>query len=208
MDVDVGVIDRTPCFRAGLVCALERAGFAAYEVEHPRNWLRLRRRAALLVTAEDPAELEDVALLRKVRADVAVVVLLGTASTAAYGFALRIAGCPAVGREAAPEEIIDVLQGALRNRTVLPFEVARELAVGVAGDAGGVRHCLGEQELGWLRQLAGDVTVRRLAASAGYSERQMFRLLQQLYRRLGVSNRQQALMQAARLDLLAPDYAA
>lgn len=208
MNVEVGVVDGAPCFRAGLVSALQHAGFPAYQVERPRSWLRLRRDAALLVTAQDPAELEDVALLREVRPDVAVVVLLRTVSTAAYGYALRIAGCPAVGRDAAAEEIIDVLQAALRNRTVLPVEVARQLAVGVTEDSGVALHCLGEQELGWLRQLAKDVTVRRLAASAGYSERQMFRLLQQLYRRLGVSNRQQALMQAARLDLLVPDYAA
>ena len=51
-------------------------------------------------------------------------------------------------------------------------------------------------ELDWLRELAGGATVAQLAGRSGYSERAMFRLLRDLYRRLEVSSRTEALMLA------------
>ena len=46
------------------------------------------------------------------------------------------------------------------------------------------------------RELAGGVTVAQLAAQVGYSERMMFRLLRELYDRLHVRGRTDALMLA------------
>ena len=47
-----------------------------------------------------------------------------------------------------------------------------------------------------LRELARGTTVGRLAADVGYSERMMFRLLRELYARLGAGNRTDALVKA------------
>jgi DNA-binding NarL/FixJ family response regulator len=52
------------------------------------------------------------------------------------------------------------------------------------------------REIDWLHQLAGGLTVGQLAARVGYSERMMFRLLRELYDRLQVKGRTEALMLA------------
>jgi DNA-binding CsgD family transcriptional regulator len=52
------------------------------------------------------------------------------------------------------------------------------------------------REMEWLRQLASGTTVAKLADGAGYSERAMFRLLRDLYQRMGAQNRTEALLKA------------
>lgn len=54
----------------------------------------------------------------------------------------------------------------------------------------------------WLAALASGSTVARLANETGYSERVMFRRLADLYGRLGVSGRAEAIVAAERLGLL------
>jgi DNA-binding CsgD family transcriptional regulator len=57
-------------------------------------------------------------------------------------------------------------------------------------------------EIRWLQSLADGVTVAELAKQASYSEREMFRLLQRLYRRMGTRTRVAAIVKAARTGLL------
>ena len=59
-------------------------------------------------------------------------------------------------------------------------------------------------EVDWLHQLAGGLTVGQLAAQVGYSERMMFRLLRELYDRLQVKGRTEALMLARQRGWLWP----
>jgi DNA-binding CsgD family transcriptional regulator len=58
------------------------------------------------------------------------------------------------------------------------------------------RLAISDREIEWLRTLAAGSTVARLAEGVGYSERAMFRLLRDLYQRLGVKSRTEALMLA------------
>ncbi|MDQ3641282.1 MAG: hypothetical protein M3450_07420 [Actinomycetota bacterium] len=58
------------------------------------------------------------------------------------------------------------------------------------------------EEVGWLQTLARGATVARLAGEVGYSEREMFRILSNLYQRMGVVSRTEALVQAAQWGLL------
>ncbi len=51
-----------------------------------------------------------------------------------------------------------------------------------------------EQE--WLRHLARGDSVATVAARAGYSERMMFRLLRDLYTKIGAANRTEAMIRA------------
>lgn len=48
-----------------------------------------------------------------------------------------------------------------------------------------------------LQALAHGSTVHELAQEVGYSERELFRILADLYRRMGVSNRSEAIVQVA-----------
>lgn len=57
----------------------------------------------------------------------------------------------------------------------------------------------------WLRALANRVRIIDLAAREGCSDREMHRRLSRLYRKLGVSDRVEALMAISRTELLRPD---
>jgi two-component system, NarL family, response regulator DesR len=133
--------------------------------------------------------------------DVGVVVVVPDRAPDRYPEVLRAGATAAVPVDAPIEEVVDVVTAALRGRSLLPAAVARELAV-VAGRGRAATPHLSAREVGWLRLLAESVTVAGLARSAGYSEREMYRLLSELYRRMGVTNRIEALLTAERWGLL------
>lgn len=57
---------------------------------------------------------------------------------------------------------------------------------------------ISEEESGWLRSLAAGITVAGLADRVGYSERETYRTLGELYTKIGVTNRTQAIIWATR----------
>ncbi|MEU5878779.1 hypothetical protein [Spirillospora sp. NPDC047279] len=88
--------------------------------------------------------------------------------------------------------LCDAMRAIVGGYGLVPVEVLRSLAAGAVHE--GTARPLSDDEIGWLRQLADGVTVGRLAEWGGYSERMMFRLLAELYGRLGAENRTKALM--------------
>ena len=59
-------------------------------------------------------------------------------------------------------------------------------------------------EAEWLRALADGATVAALAERIGYSERETFRMLGELYAKVGVRNRTEAIIWATRHGVLDP----
>jgi DNA-binding NarL/FixJ family response regulator len=80
----------------------------------------------------------------------------------------------------------------MQDRVLLPTGVLRALLKPAVDTAA----TLSEREIGWLRRLREGFTVARLAKHAGYSERMMFRLLADLYAKLRVANRTDAIVYA------------
>lgn len=64
---------------------------------------------------------------------------------------------------------------------------------------------LTESEITWLQLLASGATVAQIAVLANYSERTLYRLLAQCYRRLGVDGRTEAIELAVGLGILIDD---
>jgi DNA-binding CsgD family transcriptional regulator len=60
---------------------------------------------------------------------------------------------------------------------------------------------LSDDELSWIRSLADGEKISAVAARAGYSERSRFRHLARVYRILGVSDRDEALLAVRGLGL-------
>jgi DNA-binding NarL/FixJ family response regulator len=83
----------------------------------------------------------------------------------------------------------------VQGRVVLPIGVMRALSATEPAptppDDTPAPH-----ELEWLHHLAAGQTISQVANRVGYSERMMFRLLRQLYDRLHVRGRTEALMLA------------
>lgn len=95
-------------------------------------------------------------------------------------------------------EVASVVRAAAAGEVLLP----RAVAASLCGPTGGSVPELGAQELQWLRSLADAWTVASLARRSGCSEREMYRLLNGLYARLGATNRTEALLRAQRTGLL------
>lgn len=199
MKIPIGITDPVPSYRYGLISAVVEAGFEAVAVDRPEAWVEEDLRA-LLVSVTLPDDGPMLARVKRADPDLVIVALLRDDDPSAYREAVRSGATAAIGWNEPPGAVIDVLNAALEGMCLLPLNVARELA---AGDrAPPDVPALSESERRWLRRLAEGATVGQLAAESNYSEREMYRLLKQLYEGMGVETRTEALIKAARTGIL------
>ena len=92
------------------------------------------------------------------------------------------------------------LAAAHAHKTLIATEMVVDMARSAASGAPG--RPLRNQEVAWLRALAEGLTIREVAERSAYSEREMFRKLRRLYRKMGVGGRIPALIRASRWGLL------
>ena len=196
------------------MAVLRAAGFASEEPDDLQQWVVDRHSvAAALVTLRAPQDCETLGKLRTVRPDCVLVALLQDSGVAGYLEALRAGASAAVPWEAEPELIVKVLRVALEGYSLLPLPVTRALMTATmtatttatmmaTGPSSREVPALTSQDLKRLQLLAEGGTVVDLARQVGYSEREMFRLLHDLYHRMGVDNRSEALVRAAQWGLL------
>ncbi len=107
---------------------------------------------------------------------------------------VRAGASVVVARDATAGELKAAVLAAVERRAHLPADVLRA-AVNLSTTPD-TRAVPTADERRWLQELVSGTTVGRLAKQAGYSERMMFRILKELYSRLGADTRTQALMQA------------
>ena len=188
------------------MAVLRAAGFAPEEPDDLQQWaVDGPSVAGALVTLGAPQDCETLSKLRTVRPDCVLVALLQDSEVTAYLEALRAGASAAVPWGAEPELIVKVLRVALEGYSLLPLPVTRALMTATMTATGPLSRevpDLTSQDLKRLQLLAEGGTVVDLARQVGYSEREMFRLLHDLYHRMGVDNRSEALVKAARWGLL------
>src|SRR5204862_4450470 len=98
-----------------------------------------------------------------------------------YRRALRLGVARAVGRDAPIEDIVAAIHAALVGAAFLPCSIARQLADRCgAGEPLPISH----SEARWLRAMADGGAIANMAQAARYSERQMHRLIANLYKRI------------------------
>lgn len=191
--MDVAVVDPLPLFRLGALIALG-CGIPLASVSEMRAWLeRTDTRAVVLLTldGEDSWSGLEFACAHP---HVLTVAVLPSSGVAMAARALRAGAAHIVPRDADPDSLRRVVDEVAADTVSLPLAVLRA-ATALSRDEPG-RQTPGDDELSWLRALAGGSTVQTIARSAGYSERMLYRRLRELYRRLGVSTRTQALILA------------
>lgn len=98
-----------------------------------------------------------------------------------------------------PETLVAGLRLVREGSAVLPRGA---VALGDDAPPAECRPALEPQQIVWLQRLADGGTVAELAEEMAYSERAMYRLLDQLYGVLGTRQRSRALVLAARLGLV------
>jgi DNA-binding NarL/FixJ family response regulator len=200
MQAKVVVVDQVPTSREGLAVILERSGFEVHRPVRPELWLRSHHADGAVLTVHAAAQVEELRALRQQFPQLVVVAILLTAELAAYRRILRSGAHAAVKWDCSPERIAQVVQSALSGWTVIPTFVARSLVEGLP--EGLWREALKPEEIEWLRALAQGASVAQLARTASYSQREMFRRLADIYERMGVGNRAEAIALAGQWGLI------
>jgi DNA-binding NarL/FixJ family response regulator len=196
MSVRIAVMDPLPIYRRGMLATLGDLGFEPETPEDLLAWVRQDRHRTVLLTVQQLWDWSLLAELCRTSRELVVVALLADASTEAYVRAILAGAAVAVPRAAPPDHVRRAFEEAVKGVSVLPTEVVRALSMSREDRSGAPP--LPTNEVEWLRTLARGVTVAQLAHRNGYSERAMFRLLRNLYDRLGVKGRTEALMLANR----------
>jgi DNA-binding NarL/FixJ family response regulator len=195
MSVRIAVSDPLPLYRSGILATLGYVGLADDLPDDLRSWAGAVQHRVVFLTLQSAEDWKLLADIIAARADVVVVAVLTESSTAMYVRAILAGAAAVMPRDAAPDEARRVFQAAVAGESLLPVEVVRALASVGEPDQGQLEPPSG-RELEWLRELAAGTTVVQLATRVGYSERAMFRLLSDLYRRMNVRNRTEALIRA------------
>jgi DNA-binding NarL/FixJ family response regulator len=195
--VRVAVADPLPLFRHGVLAALGAAGFQAEAPEDLMAWVRVDEPRLVLFTvtvADDWALLPE---LCQARADTKIIAVLAETSIRTCVRALSAGASGVLARDASLSVMREVFDAAVRGSSIVPTSVLRALADGsMYGTEATEANWPSKTEREWLRQLARGDSVAHLAAGVGYSERMMFRLLRDLYTKIGVGNRTEALIKA------------
>jgi DNA-binding NarL/FixJ family response regulator len=173
--ISVAVAGSPPCYRAGLELELAEAGF---RVEHPHD-------AVAWATQDGQRALRHI---RHSKDDLTVIALLGDLSESVYRAVLEVAVYPAPW-DSPPDVIIRCLEGALRGEVFLPMSIAHSLAQTTPTPA--------DSRFNEVQQTIAEAilrgeTNRRIAQRLHVSERTVRRHLQDIYRKLGVTNRIEA----------------
>lgn len=202
----IAISDPLPVYRRGVMATLDELGIALESPHDLLDWIHREQRRVVLLTLQSADDWAVLSALCQARSDAIVVAVLTDVRIRTYVEAIRAGAATAVPRDAPPDAMKQVLQAAIEGTSMLPIEVVRALAALPSEEAAG--EVTDEQgggpepgspsarEIRWLRELAAGVTVARLAEQAGYSERAMFRLLRDLYVRMQVRNRTEALLRS------------
>jgi DNA-binding NarL/FixJ family response regulator len=202
------VRDPIPAYRQGIARALDAAGYETAEPGDCAAWIQRFRHAthptayrlAVLLSIRSEADAEVLAALRAGDDQVALLALLVDPAADDYRQALEAGAWGVADYAASPEEIVAALEATWAGAVRLPRAVAVEL-LSRAGRADAAPPVC-QSDVLRLAALANGWSVERLASHENFSTREMFRRLQELYRSLGVTNRHQAVVVAARYGLL------
>ena len=200
MGQNVGVVATTPTVRRGLLSVLEEAGFEGVPLDSLEDWIPRKGGAAVLVVAPDATAMEAIRLFCDEHPHVPVVAITPDGNVGTFAEAIRAGAVTAVAEDSPIEQLVAALTAALGGWTVMPPETVRAMAERVPPNAD-PSAWVSEAELGWIRSLAAGTTVPAIAEVAGYSEREMFRVLQRLYQRIGVGSRTEAIIWATKNGL-------
>lgn len=195
MSIRITVLDPLPAYRCGIITSIGHSAFSPTEPEDLLTWILREPRHVVFLTLESQSDWMLLTDLLQARSDAVVVAVLTDISTSTYVRAISAGAATAVSRDAPPEQMKRVFDEAVNGMSLLPMRVVRALKKSEEL-AEKKPNLLTTREIEWLRELSYGTTVSQLAEKAGYSERAMFRLLRDLYERMKVKSRMEALVHA------------
>lgn len=187
------VVHPSSSFRHGLGAALDPQRFRTEDPEDLEVWLGLDGRRLVVVVQGSEVE-----LLANRRPTATVVVLVPTLEIDGYRSALAGGADGVAHVDAHPTTIAHVATGAANGEVIMPAEVARQLA----GRPRPAALDLSAEDRLLLQRLSDGATVVQLGEEMYLAERSVRRRLQNIYIRLEVSGRAEALKRAGQLGLV------
>lgn len=197
----VAVTGGTPTWRRGITSVLEDAGFQTSETEDLSAWKPGRSGSAVILHVASGAELEAISPFHDEHPHIPVLVVAPQLGVAEFAAAVRAGAAAAIGEDEPVQGVIDTLSHVICGKSSAPPTIMQALAMRIPVGFGETLP-IDEDATARIRALAAGSTVAQLAADSGYSEREMFRILGDLYARLGVKNRTEAILWASRHGLL------
>ena len=183
--------------RTGICATLDQTEFHGVALDECDLLAWVAKGGYVVMNLETQADLDLVIDLREESADCVLVTISGTSDLATAAVA---AGANAsLPQEGDAYGVVLALRASRAGLIVLPEALGWDLAA-KAGRLGDVQLSTDEQR--WLTQLASGATVSDVAHDAGYSSREMFRLLGACYKKLGAEHRTGALLVAAKAGLI------
>jgi DNA-binding NarL/FixJ family response regulator len=197
----VAIVHPSELVTVGLAGQLRERDLAVETPERIAPWVLEHGPKVLLHARDSRADIEAVDHLISTGRELQVVALLDNDEADSMRRAVR-AGCVgAVTVKAPVDYILRVVESAVRGETLLPARVAHLIATTVNVDPPDTLW-LSPTERRALQMLAEGSKTNEIADAAGYSERETFRILGDLYLKMGVGNRSQAIAMAAKWGLL------
>lgn len=197
----MAVVDPVPLFRYGLVTVLQRGSVVVDEMDGLPERGTDGSHAAVMVGVHTDDDLRCLAGFCESAPRTPVVAVLGDSAPRTCRHALLAGATGVMPRSAGPARVLLVLRAALAGDCLLPAWVAAALADPRAAGRG---PDLSDRQIVWLRALSAGRTVEKLADEQGYSSRQLFRLLRELYDVMGVANRHEAVSRATAWGFIQP----
>jgi DNA-binding NarL/FixJ family response regulator len=199
----IAVVGGTPTWQRGMGATLADLGYASVVLAGLGAWKPGRGGRAVVVSVPDDEVLDSLVDFTSNYPHIPVVAVLPELELSSFATVIRAGARGAVDDADSIVVLKEVLSAAIEARVSIPLPVARAMAQRIPPPQE-IGATVDESEADWLRALAGGETVAGLAGSIGYSERETYRMLGNLYQRLGVTNRTEAIIWATRHGVLDP----
>lgn len=201
----IAIVGGKPTWQRGMESTLSDLGHPAVTFPDMGSWRPGRGGRAIIVFIPDDAVLDTVVDFVSEYPHIPVVAVIPELDLASFAKAIRAGASGAVDDGDSLAELSEALSSAFQDRVSAPIQLIRAMAQRVPPPPE-MSASVDANEASWLRALAGGETVAGLSQQIGYSERETYRMLGDLYQRLGVTNRTEAIIWATRHGVLDSDF--
>jgi DNA-binding NarL/FixJ family response regulator len=197
----IGIVGGKPTWQRGMEATVDDLGYTAAAFTDLDAWKPGRGGRAVIVFVPDDEALDTLVDFVSEYPHIPVVAVIPDLGLGSFAKAVRAGASGAVDDADSQDVLGEVLASAIKDRVSTPIHLMRAMAQRVPPPHE-MSATVDESEAGWLRALASGETVGGLAERIGYSERETYRMLGDLYQRLGVTNRTEAIIWATRHGVL------
>ena len=196
----VAVVSGGPTWRRGISAILSDAGYATVELDSLAAWRPGRGGAAIALRLTGDDALAAIESFVGDHPHIPIVAVMPTVGVGEYAAALRRGATGAIAEDEPAAAFALAFDAAFLSTSAAPTRLIRAMAARMRPTP--ADKWLSDADISRLKMLARAATVADVAEQSGYSEREMFRILNALYRTLGVESRTQAVIWAAHHGLL------